>query len=189
MKEFVGSCDVCAWANNLCHQLHNFLQPLFILASPWFSISMDFIINLPFSNSYDSILVVVVCLTKMVHFISCTKIITNKGTTKLFFDHVFQYRFFWKYHFWLCAYICIQVLETTLWTYKCESEIFIIFPPLDRWVNKTCQSSIGTIFIVHNQWSSIQLVRTFGHDKIYLQQHNAFINSVNTFICKSWFDI
>jgi hypothetical protein len=52
---------------------------------------MDFITNLPPSNSYDSILVVVDCLTKMVHFISCTKIIIGEGTTKLFLDHAFRY--------------------------------------------------------------------------------------------------
>jgi hypothetical protein len=43
------------------------------------------------SSSYDSILVVVGYLTKMVHFIMCTKIITNKRTTKLLPDHVFLY--------------------------------------------------------------------------------------------------
>jgi hypothetical protein len=52
---------------------------------------MDFITNLPPSNSYDSILVVVDCLMKMVHFISCTKRIIGEGTTKLFLDHVFPY--------------------------------------------------------------------------------------------------
>ncbi len=31
-------------------------------------------------------------LTKMVHFIPCTKIITDKGIAKLFLDHFFQYR-------------------------------------------------------------------------------------------------
>jgi hypothetical protein len=52
---------------------------------------MDFIIGLPPSNSYDSILVVVNRLTKMVHLISCTKTITTKRTTKLLFDHGFRY--------------------------------------------------------------------------------------------------
>jgi hypothetical protein len=52
---------------------------------------MDFITDLPPSKSYDSILVVVDHLMKMVHFIPCTKTIINEGTTKLFFDHVFQY--------------------------------------------------------------------------------------------------
>jgi hypothetical protein len=52
---------------------------------------MDFIIDLPPSSSYDSILVMVDHLTKMVHFILCTKIIIGEGTTKLFLDYVFQY--------------------------------------------------------------------------------------------------
>ncbi len=39
-------------------------------------------------------LMVVDCLTKMVHFILCTKIITNEGIPKLFFDHAFQYHGF-----------------------------------------------------------------------------------------------
>jgi hypothetical protein len=52
---------------------------------------MDFITNIPPSSSYDSILVVVDHLTKMVHFIPCIKTIIGEGTTKLFLDHVFQY--------------------------------------------------------------------------------------------------
>ncbi len=57
----------------------------------WFLISMDFVINLTPFSSYDSILVVVDHLTKMVHFILCTKTITSEGTAKLFLDHVFWY--------------------------------------------------------------------------------------------------
>jgi hypothetical protein len=52
---------------------------------------MDFITNLPPFNAYDSILVTVNHLTKMVHFILCTKTIASEGTTKLFLDDVFQY--------------------------------------------------------------------------------------------------
>jgi hypothetical protein len=62
-----------------------------ILASLWFSIFMDFIIDFPPFNSYDSILVVVDQLKKMIHFIPCAKTITNETKTKLFFDHVFRY--------------------------------------------------------------------------------------------------
>ncbi len=91
MKEFIKSCDVCAQTKNLCYYLHDLLQPLLIPTSIWSSISKDFITNLSPFNSYDSILVVVDHLTKMVHFIPCTKTITDEITTKLFFDHVFQY--------------------------------------------------------------------------------------------------
>jgi hypothetical protein len=52
---------------------------------------MDFITNLPLSSSYDSMLVVVEHLMKMVHFIPCTKTIISEGIVNLFLNHVFQY--------------------------------------------------------------------------------------------------
>jgi hypothetical protein len=69
VKEFVGFCDIYVRVKNPHHHLHGLFQPLLILASMWFSISMDFITNLPPFSSYGSILEVVDCLTKMVHFI------------------------------------------------------------------------------------------------------------------------
>jgi hypothetical protein len=91
MKAFVGCCDVCARAKNPCHHLHGLLQPFFI----WSSISMDFIMDLPQSNSFDSILMVVDRLMKMAYFIHYNISITGKMTTRLFLDHVFCYqRFF-----------------------------------------------------------------------------------------------
>ncbi len=53
----------------------NVTTPIFTLL--WFSILINFINNLSFFNSCDSILVVVDCSTTMVHFILCTKIITS----------------------------------------------------------------------------------------------------------------
>ncbi len=91
MKEFIKSCDVCVRTKNPCHHLNGLFQPLLILTSLWSSISMDFIIDLPPSSSYDSIMVVVDHLTKMVHFILCTKTITRESTIKLFLDRVFRY--------------------------------------------------------------------------------------------------
>jgi len=52
---------------------------------------MDFITNLSLSSSYDCILVVVDYLTKMAHFILCTKIIFGKRTVELFLCHGFWY--------------------------------------------------------------------------------------------------
>ncbi len=117
--------------------------------------------TLPPSNSYDSILVVVDHFTKTTHFIPCTKIITSEGTIPWSCFLVSWSS--WIYHFWSWASICIQVLEATLWTFKCESEIVISFSPPNRWANGTGQSSLGMVFMMHNQLSSRQLVRTFGH--------------------------
>jgi hypothetical protein len=47
--------------------------------------------DVPASNSFNSILVVVDHLIKMVHFIPCNKTIISKKIAKLFLDHVFQY--------------------------------------------------------------------------------------------------
>jgi hypothetical protein len=84
----------CVGTKNPCHHPHGRFQPLLIPTPLWSLISMDFITNLPPFSFYDSILVMDDCLTKMTHFIPCTKTITSKGRTKLFFDNVFQYNGF-----------------------------------------------------------------------------------------------
>jgi len=130
MKKLIEYFNVCAWAKNPCHHLHGFLQPLSIHVSPCSSISMDFITNLPPFISYDSILVVVDHLTKKVHFIMCNK---NNNWWKN--NQISPWSCFlvswssWTYHFWLWASICIQVLKVTLWTFKCEGDVVITFPP------------------------------------------------------------
>ena len=55
-------------------------------------ISADFITKLPLAQEYDSILVVVDRLTKMVYFISTTKKTSAKRLARLFRDNV------WKLH-------------------------------------------------------------------------------------------
>ena len=58
----------------------------------WIHISVDFITKLPLAQGYDSILVVVDQLTKMVHFIPTTEKTSAKGLARLFRDNV------WKLH-------------------------------------------------------------------------------------------
>jgi len=59
---------------------------------PWVHITADFIIKLPLSRGYDSILVVCDQLTKMAHFIPTTEKTSVEGLAVLFRDHV------WKLH-------------------------------------------------------------------------------------------
>ena len=58
----------------------------------WMHISADFITKLPIAQGYDSILVVVDRLTKMVYFIPITEKTLAKGLARLFRDNV------WKLH-------------------------------------------------------------------------------------------
>ena len=55
-------------------------------------ISADFITKLPLAQGYDSILVVVDRLTKMVHFIPTIEKMSAEGLARLFRDNV------WKLH-------------------------------------------------------------------------------------------
>jgi len=67
-------------------------MPNSILEKPWMHISADFITKLPLAQEYDSILVVVDRLTKIVHFIPTTEKTSAEGLAQLFRDNV------WKLH-------------------------------------------------------------------------------------------
>jgi len=67
-------------------------MPNSIPEKPWMHILADFITKLPFAQGYDSILVVVNGLTKMVHFIPTTEKMSAEGLARLFRDNV------WKLH-------------------------------------------------------------------------------------------
>jgi transposase InsO family protein len=68
------------------------LHPLEVPQGPWQDISADFTTDLPLSNGFDSILVVVDRFSKETVFIPCNKTETTLSTAKLFLNHV------WKNH-------------------------------------------------------------------------------------------
>jgi len=67
-------------------------MPNSVPEKPWVHISADFITKLPLAQGYDSILVVVDRLMKMVHFVPTTEKMLAEGLTRLFRDNV------WKLH-------------------------------------------------------------------------------------------
>ena len=67
-------------------------MPNLIPEKPWTHISADFITKLPIVQRYDSILVVVDRLTKMVHFIPTMEKTSAEGLARLFRDNM------WKLH-------------------------------------------------------------------------------------------
>jgi len=85
-------CDSCQRNKNRTEQLVGKLMPNLIPEKPWTYISADFITKLPIAQEYDSILVVVDRLTKMVHFIPTTEKTLAEGLARLFRDNV------WKLH-------------------------------------------------------------------------------------------
>ena len=57
---------------------------------PWKSISMDFITDLPKSEGDDAILIVIDRLTKMAHFLPCTKEIDAWQFSELLMREIFR---------------------------------------------------------------------------------------------------
>jgi hypothetical protein len=68
------------------------LHPSETPKGPWEVISVDFIVELPESHGYDTIMCVVDSLTKHVYFILTHTTINTKGTALLFLKGV------WKHH-------------------------------------------------------------------------------------------
>ena len=90
VKDYVTTCDTCSRSKIPRHRPYGLLQPLRIPETPWTSISLDFIVDLPPFKTFDSIFVVVDRLTKMAHFIPCHKTVTGEETTRLFVDNVYR---------------------------------------------------------------------------------------------------
>jgi len=92
MKRYMEKYDICQCNKNHTEQPAGKLMPNLILEKPWTYISVDFITKLPLAQGYNSILVVVNRLTKIVYFILTTEKMTAKGLARLFRDNV------WKLH-------------------------------------------------------------------------------------------
>ena len=92
VKRYVEGCDAYQQNKNHTEQPAGKLMPNSIPEKPWMHILADFITKLPLAQGYDSILVVVDRLTKMVHFISTTEKTSAEGLARLFRDNV------WKLH-------------------------------------------------------------------------------------------
>ncbi|MBW0574297.1 hypothetical protein O181_114012 [Austropuccinia psidii MF-1] len=59
IKDYVSSCQQCSRNKTIHHKKFGLLKPLPISNGPWTCLSMYFITQLPLSNSFDSILVIV----------------------------------------------------------------------------------------------------------------------------------
>jgi len=88
VKQYMKGCNSCQRNKNCTEQLAGKLMPNLIPKKPWMHISVDFITKLPIVQGYDSILVVVDRLTKIVHFISTTEKTSAEGLARLFRDNV-----------------------------------------------------------------------------------------------------
>lgn len=86
--EYCCTCDVCQKVKTPNFAKYGFLIPNPIPSRPYQSISMDFIVNLPWSNGFNAIFVVVDHLSKQGSFIPCTTGLTAAEFGELFVRHI-----------------------------------------------------------------------------------------------------
>ena len=93
VKDYVKGCVDCQ-RNKMNNQARKApLSPIFARpeALPFEMVAMDFVVKLPLSNGYDSVLTITDHdFTKAVIFIPCNETITAKGVAKLYLEHVFK---------------------------------------------------------------------------------------------------
>jgi hypothetical protein len=89
---YIDGCNLCQRVKTSTQRPYGSLEPLPIPAGPWTNISYDMITDLPISNGFDSILTVIDRLTKMCHFIPCSKTLNAKELADLLLNNV------WKIH-------------------------------------------------------------------------------------------
>jgi hypothetical protein len=89
---YIKTCDLCNWTKLQHRQPLGELHPSETPAEPWDTISVDFIVELPESHGYDTIMCIVDSLTKRAHFILMHTTINAEGTALLFLKEV------WKHH-------------------------------------------------------------------------------------------
>ena len=93
VKSYVQGCDVCLTSKAVRHKPYGDLQSLFVSTHQLKNLSMDFVTGLPLSadwksNNYDSILVIVNRLTKMVHYEPVKVTIDAPGLAEVIIDMV-----------------------------------------------------------------------------------------------------
>jgi len=90
IKRYVKNCDICQRTKAVRHAPYGLMKPNQTPDRPWKSISIDFITDLPNSEANDAILIIVDRLTKMAHFIPCTKEINPRRFSELFMREIFR---------------------------------------------------------------------------------------------------
>ena len=96
VEAYVKSCDVCLASKAVCYKPYSDLQLLPVPTHQWKDLSMDFVTGLPVSidwkgDSYDSILVIVDRLTKMVHYKPVKITLDGPGLAKVIIDVVVRH--------------------------------------------------------------------------------------------------
>ncbi|MBW0516927.1 hypothetical protein O181_056642 [Austropuccinia psidii MF-1] len=90
IRDYVSSCQQCSRDKKIHHKKLGLLKPLPSPNGPWICRSIDFITQLPLSNSFYSIIVIVDRFSKMAVFTPTMSPITSLDLAHLFIKNIFS---------------------------------------------------------------------------------------------------
>jgi hypothetical protein len=90
IEDYVKACPVCKRAKSVRAKPYGFLKQLPISDQKWSHLTMDHIEQLPLSNGYDSILVIVDRMMKQAIFLPCYTMDKAIDLAKHYVQHVFS---------------------------------------------------------------------------------------------------
>ena len=96
VEDYIRGCDVCLALKTVRHKPYRDLQSLSVPTHRWKDLSMDFVTSLPIltdwkGDSYDSILVIINRLTKMVYYKPVKVTINAPGLAEVSIDVVVRH--------------------------------------------------------------------------------------------------
>ena len=82
--------DTCQRTKAHCKRKHALLNLNEILSAPWEIISVDLIRELPISQRFNTICIIVDCFSKQIHAIPTNTELTLERMAKIYRDNVFK---------------------------------------------------------------------------------------------------
>ena len=91
VNKYVDGCKHCQKNKVFPQKPQGELNPNAIPSKPFEYVTIDFIVKLPESQGFDSIMVVTCRLSKRVYFIPCNETIDSEGTARVYKNNVFRH--------------------------------------------------------------------------------------------------
>ena len=175
VEAYVKGCDVCLASKAVRHKPYGNLQALPVPTHQWKDLSINLVTGLPVSTnwkgkSYNSILVIVNRLTKMVHYEQVKIIIDAPGLAEVIFDVIVQH------HGLLDSIVSNRGLLFTskFWSSLCyffgvKRRLFTAFHPQTdgqtEWQNSTMEAYLWAfVNFEQNDWARLLPMAEFAYN-------------------------